>query len=186
VAREAREDSKKREIENLGGLRAYNSFKFETYKRTLTNSKLVDGLKKFDPAKDNAFIFGSAGCGKTHIATAAIRGHGTGRVVKSVDILSDLYRADLSERDGILDKYATLSPVVIDDIGTEKDTEFAVQSFLTIIDRRWMNLRNGLIVTSNLGPNDLTKKFGDDRIVSRLVDMCEFYSLTGSKDYRIK
>ena len=78
-----------------------------------------------------------------------------------------------------------LPVLVIDDLGIGRDTEFAFQTLYEIVDGRYMAMKGGLIVTSNLSLDDLAAKLGDDRIPSRLASMCKVIRMTGA-DKRVK
>jgi hypothetical protein len=74
-------------------------------------------------------------------------------------------------------------PLILDDIGTEKPSEWAQQNIFLIIDRRYETLRQ-TIFTSNLSLDELSERLGD-RITSRIAEMCKVIELKG-KDRRIK
>ena len=73
----------------------------------------------------------------------------------------------------IMSRYSKIPVLGIDDIGIEKHTEFVIGVIYEIIDYRYMNRPGGLIVTSNLSLSELAQKLGDDRIPSRLAQMCK-------------
>lgn len=173
------------DIERLGGLRGVKTFTWGNLRPTKGNQDAMAALKEFPGKTANVFLFGPAGCGKTHMATAAIQA--CGRIVRAAKLIQDM-RDEVMDRNPAmtLDDYAKAFPLVIDDLGAGKDTEFSVAYLLSVIDRRWMDMRDGLIVTSNLSPDQLTVKFGDDRIVSRLAGMCRIFNLKGETDGRVR
>ena len=63
--------------------------------------------------------------------------------------------------------------LIFDDFGTGKSTDWTDEILFSIINHRYNNEGKGecTLVTSNFKPNELSKKM-DDRIVSRLLDMC--------------
>ncbi|MFH2114134.1 MAG: ATP-binding protein [Spirochaetota bacterium] len=180
-------EEKRQEQERLGGLRPYLKFTFQGFRGTQGNGHALCACKAFNPNESNIFLHGPAGTGKTHLATAAVRGH-NGVVYSAMEMFCAIRQAVMEspamEEEMIED--ISLEPViVVDDLGTEKDSEFVVSVLLRIIDRRWRDMRNGLIITSNLNPTDLGMKLGDDRIMSRLAGMCKFFSLAGEADGRL-
>lgn len=176
------------DVERLGGQRGYDDFRFEAFRATPKNSEAVEALKLFNPGKENVFLWGPAGTGKSHLATAAARLHKKARVIRCIDLLKKSRQAARSDNpykiDEFEDEFSKISPLVIDDMGAEKDTEFSVSTLLSIVDRRWMGKVNGLIVTSNLSPDDLSGKLGDDRIMSRIYGMSKVFKIDGP-DHRI-
>lgn len=89
------------------------------------------------------------------------------------------------EESELINDYADILVLMIDDLGVSKETEFSSQVLYEIIDRRYMAMRGGLIITSNLSLDEFCEKTGDDRIASRLAQMCNIITLTG-KDHRLK
>ena len=78
-----------------------------------------------------------------------------------------------------LDPY---SPLVIDDLGVEKPSEWVVEQLYRIVDERY-RMRQQLVVTTNCSGRELRDRLGD-RVVSRLVEMCVPVKMTGG-DYRL-
>lgn len=159
--------SKKQSIENeyarLGGKFQYDNFTEEKY-----DDKEM--LKKIDISKNNYYIFGETGVGKTHFATAIIRRDYKGRV-KNLSQISRQVREseDATQEDKII-KELCVGPLVLDDIGNEKYTEFMSNLLFEIIDRRLCNMQYGLIITSNLDPENLSQLVGY-RTVSRIMGL---------------
>lgn len=73
--------------------------------------------------------------------------------------------------------------LIFDDFGTGKSTDWTDEILFSIINHRYNNEGKGecTLVTSNFKPNELSKKM-DDRIVSRLLDMCDV--VVFKKQYR--
>lgn len=92
---------------------------------------------------------------------------------------------DPREKEREIERLSNVPVFVVDDLGVQKDTEHALTVLYEILDRRDMNLRHGLIVTSNLPLDMLAKKMGDDRITSRIAGMCRVVKV-GWDDHRMK
>ncbi len=184
----------------LGGEFAKSKFTLGSLAKNGKNEALVRAADSFNPKTDNFFIYGPVGCGKTHIATA-IAANFNGIVVKP----SQLFRAgrkfmtDGSVDEGDLVKllsgwklstarYYALPPqvLVIDDLGTEKITDWNESFMQEILDARIGTASNGLVVTSNLSLDELSARLGGDRLTSRLAGLCKVFSLAGEPDRRIK
>jgi DNA replication protein DnaC len=160
--------------------------------RTIAIDALADGR--------GLFITGSPGTGKTHLAVAALAYHiprqqkiDVGRTLlqdvkydflPSVEFFLELkasFSQDLGEAE-ILKKYSG-GILLFDDVGSEKVSDWSRQMFYTLIDRRYRSMSQ-TIITSNMNLEQLSESI-DDRISSRIVEMCEVISLTGS-DWRLK
>jgi DNA replication protein DnaC len=169
----------KADCARMGGPRAVAEFTLDKYR----NKVAIENCAGYP--KQGLFLFGPTGCGKTHLATALVRKYENGRVVKPTDILRKMRACEkATQEEALIDSYAS-GALVIDDLGIEKTTEFAATTLYEIFDRRWMTDPSGLIVTSNVGMNDLAKKIGDDRIISRIAGMCKTVKIEGA-DGRLK
>lgn len=73
--------------------------------------------------------------------------------------------------------------LVIDDIGAEKITEWAIERLYIIINKAYER-GHIVIIATNLAPDELREKYGD-RIFSRLNEMCTLLELDG-EDRRMK
>lgn len=152
------------------------------------------------------FICGPVGVGKTHvIATMAahvIRNNpkwyllnGNARqsrvewpfFVTAPDMLMEIRatfskHVDQSESD-IINHYANMRCLIIDDLGTEKTSEWTLQVLYQILNGRYVGMRQ-TVITSNFSINELKNRVGV-RIASRLAEMCEEVELSG-KDRRLQ
>ena len=73
--------------------------------------------------------------------------------------------------------------LILDDLGVEKTTEWALQALYVVVNRRYLDGRQ-TIITSNLTLDEVREKLGD-RIASRIVGMCHPVRLTG-RDRRLQ
>lgn len=83
----------------------------------------------------------------------------------------------------ILDHYGSVDLLVLDDLGSEKPTEWSLQIMQMIINDRYEGLLP-TIITSNLGLKALSEQL-DDRIASRIYEMSNLVSF-GNEDHRLK
>lgn len=164
IAKQEAEARRLDDIKRLGGVRQYEDFKAENY----TNTPVLDAMKNYP--QENYYLWGIAGSGKTHAAVAVARKVPNVRVIRMAEI-SRLFRKDISaeQEERYLEQLATI-PLVLDDLGAEKMTEFLRGIFFEIIDRRWSNRTGGLIITANLNLPQLAGIVGD-RTTSRLVGL---------------
>ena len=101
-----------------------------------------------------------------------------------------IYRAcrglkDGQEEQAAINKFRDIPYLVVDDLGSDKKTDWSFSTLYEIIDGRDMYERTGMIITSNLSLGDLAARLDDDRIISRINGMCKIIQLTG-KDGRDK
>ena len=85
--------------------------------------------------------------------------------------------------ESVVEKYSRCPILVLDDLGVEKTTEWALQTLYIILNNRYSNYMQ-TIITSNLTIEALQDKLGD-RIASRIVGMCKMVKLTG-RDRRLQ
>lgn len=171
----------KAEMERLGGIRAYEDFTAEKY----TNKTLLAALGGFP--KENYYLWGKAGSGKTHAAVAILRGVSNARVVRMGQISREIRSCDDPEaEESIINKYATI-PLLLDDLGSEKATEFLQNVLFEIMDRRWQSKQGGLIITANMNIDKLGAIIGD-RTASRIAGLVGANNTLelSSADYRLK
>lgn len=76
--------------------------------------------------------------------------------------------------------------VVLDDLGAERSTDYALEKVYNIIDRRYRKCLP-MIITTNLSIQDMAQE--EDvrykRIYNRLIEVCEPVQITGT-DRRVK
>ena len=136
------------------------------------------------------YISGGVGSGKSRMAATiafeAMRDGPAVAFIHAADLFDRLRQAEfkpLGEEDPFrLERLARSRLMVIDDLGVEKSTEFTITRLLMLLEKRhWRS--NPTIITSNLDLDELAKKFGDDRIPSRLVDWADLATIHAT-DYR--
>lgn len=175
--------------------RSLTAWQTETEEQRLALSAALHFLDDAAPRR-SLFIVGDIGCGKTFLASCMARDkHRRGRSVRWArvgDILADIRRSFNSREDSDpLARYKQTACLVLDDLGKERPTEWAVEQLFSLIDSRY-NAGLPLIVTSNYGGADLVRRLtpatawdekGDPTtgraIVDRLCAMCEVVTLTG-------
>lgn len=179
---------------SLGGQKAFEEYTFDKMVRTSINGAVIDRLKRFNPAKDNIYLTGPRGAGKSHLAGACKRKW----VLSGVHCKTVFVDDALSEARAFIQNHKIqrdmiesfiVSPILsLEDMGVEKPTEFALNFLYQIINGRYLDKRAGLIVTSNestMGLEDIWARTDPHgRIPSRLREMCVELSLVGEKDWR--
>lgn len=180
-------EKRQSEILRLGGLRAYETYKLDLFKpKSEAQNVALEACRSFDPKADNLMLIGPAGTGKTHLAVGAARKfHGV--VWKPMEIARKVRAQEGAEKESkVIGNLIECPAIVIDDLGVEKPTEWLTVLLFEIVDGRYQSMRGGLIITANVGLDGLAQRLGDDRISSRLAQMCKRFSFAGVDDARIK
>ena len=144
-------------------------------------------VEKFDEMKKGhkgLLLFGSVGVGKTFasacIANALIE-HGVPCMVTNFPRLINTMESMRDHREAFLDSLNEYDLLVIDDLASERKTEYMQEFVMQIIDAR---NRSGLpiIVTTNLTGDELKNPsdMQNQRIYSRLFEMCVPIEVKGS------
>ncbi len=190
----AKRAAKEREYaaECVGGFRALDEFKAENFIPSAVTAAAFEAAKGFDTSVDGLYLHGSTGSGKSHLATVAARKtfnlpNWRGQIITTtpMEISRRLRACDggAAEEEAIQD-IINCKTLVIEDIGVAKDTEFLISTMYEIINGRYQRYAGGLIVTSNLSLSELARKLNDDRVSSRISQMCKIFNFAGERDHR--
>jgi len=136
------------------------------------NDKLVLECKK--DIDQGIFLTGKTGCGKTHLAVAMLRElakEDKPSMFKNVSELLLEIRGSFREgsettEQELVEKYSAAPVLVLDDLGSEKSSEFAINTLYIIINHRDQELLP-TIITSNLTLEQVETKL-NARIASRV------------------
>jgi len=157
----------------------------------------------YSPGNRGLLLWGLAGRGKTHLACALVRHFAlerglTSRFVDFFHLLGDIKAGfhDGRSQEDLIGPLVEPEVLVIDELGKGKASEWEVSVLDQIVSRRY-NAGRTLIATTNYDPSEdperasqadrgvarLTDRGIDDRIFSRLKEMCDFREVAGP-DYR--
>jgi DNA replication protein DnaC len=138
---------------------------------------VVEPLERWDHKAPGWLLTGGVGAGKTHLAAALCHHlaklHVPARMVKAPGLLQMIRRtydrdtADDARYD--LRRLDEARVLVLDDLGTERVTDWAQEQLHTLVDG-WYEAGRPLMVTTNLDLEQLAAQLGD-RIASRLSEM---------------
>ena len=174
---------------------AYRECSFDNYKG---NEKLINDLKSI--TVEGVVLRGNTGCGKTHLAIAMAKQiptedkqqRGSWETIPGTlfttapELLLKIrsaFRDDAKQsEEQLIDYYSGCELLILDDLGSEKTSEFAVTTLYVIIDRRIRDCRK-TIITTNMSQQEIEQTFGA-RIASRLSGMVNIK--INMPDYRKK
>ncbi|MDP8972463.1 MAG: ATP-binding protein [Actinomycetota bacterium] len=135
------------------------------------------------------YFCGGVGTGKTHLAVAVMNELIRRKRVPSLfvtvpellDNLRETYNKPGRNLDEWMDAVQNAEFLVLDDLGSERTTEWVRERIFVIVNHRY---REALptVFTSNIGPKDLAEQLGE-RTASRIIAMCDWIALEGD-DYR--
>ena len=155
-------------------------------------AKVMDYIinwKENREAGRGVYFCGDVGTGKTHLAVAVMNELIKRKRVPSLfvtvpellDNLRGTYNDPGRNLDEWMDAVKNADFLVLDDLGSEKPTEWVRERLFVVINHRYREQLPTLF-TSNIGPKDLAAQLGE-RTASRIIAMCDWISLEG-EDYR--
>lgn len=186
---------------------------FETFELTEENQKAAMLCQKYadnfreklprynpNPGRNGLFITGPKGTGKTHLVAAIankLMNQGIPVICMTmIDLLERIKSTytDTRQRFGggydaadILDAYTDVSLLIIDDLGKEQATEWAISKIYAIINARYEALMPTIITTNyseadlirRLTPKETNDDTTADATIDRLREMCAAIITTG-------
>lgn len=179
-----RQDNPEKFLSAVGVGKRHLSCSFGNYKG---GDKIKAVCMSFFNNPFDLVLSGGAGTGKTHLAVAILRelvracrvldGEGgyckpdrKGCFISVPELLSEI-RATYGDPNGdeqsLIDTYASVKYLVLDDLGAEKSTEWSISTLYLIIDRRYREMLP-TIVTTNLTLDEIGQGLSR-RIASRLA-----------------
>lgn len=160
----------------------YRDKYFETFSLDSRSSSVEAAFliaKRASEQGGSLILSGGVGTGKTHLACAmALDAIDKGRSVE-FRTATDLRRrlksfGDDGEYEAVLDRCCSCSLFILDDVGTEKITEWGAEQVYAIINARYNDVLQTVITTNITTPDDLAAHMEPmgERIISRLSQMC--------------
>lgn len=153
---------------------------------TVMCKKYVSRWEKARDEKIGLLFYGAVGTGKTFyavsIANALIDKNVSAKVTSITEIISQMQTMDDGARRRTLENLNKVSLLVLDDIGSERDTSYGLEQAFMIIDGRY-NSGLPLIATTNCTLEELQNpsNIAYKRIYDRVLEMCSAHiEVTGS------
>jgi DNA replication protein DnaC len=195
----ARRDARVATLRERSGLskrmRGYTLGNFKPYVSNTAGrarTKVDEYLENWEENREagrGLYFCGGIGTGKTHLAVAVMNELMRKKRVPSLfvtvpellDNLRETYNKPGRNLDEWMDAVQNADFLVLDDLGSERATEWVRERIFVIVNHRY---REALptVFTSNTGPKDLAEKLGE-RTASRIIAMCDWIALEG-EDYR--
>lgn len=180
--------------------RKYQELNFENFSIDLNNKNAVKMANDYinknkDKILSNGLIImGESGVGKTHLAAAIanklIENDKIvlmGRLTTLLDMIKETFRDNTKSENELIELYSNVDMIIIDDLGTEKISSWALEKLYTIIQNRF---ENGLpiIITTRFDKKGLISRFSYsndqdliDATISKLYQMCYGITLKSMK-----
>lgn len=195
-AREAEEKRKRDRLQYLDSMRRTGFPDAEMREWTFAKSDHTDQkneniarryVANFDAMRSQGtglLLCGQVGTGKSFLAAAIANeliSQGTPCLMTNFSRIISRISEKFGGDQQYLDNLNRFDLLIIDDLGTERDTEFTWEKVMNVVDARY---RAGLplIVTTNLSPKDLydPSDIRRQRVFSRLKEMCIFLEVNGA------
>lgn len=190
--------------------RRFLSKTFDSFELTMHNRAAVTAVRRYadnferhypkksmsqELGRNGLFISGPTGTGKTHLVAAIanqLMAEGTPVICMTmIDLLERIkrtYRQEGVDEGEVLSVYKTVPLLIIDDMGKEPPTEWAISTIYNIINGRYEDCMP-IIITTNYTDKDLISRMtprntGDsvtaEATIDRLMEMCMGIVLKGS------
>lgn len=178
------------EMQRLNALRKsslieekFRSATLANFQKTEDNQKLYAVAKKYienfpqmEQENQGLLFYGVVGTGKSFTAACIaneLLNNRTSVVMTSfVKILQEIQKPQTDESE-FMAKLNSPRLLIIDDLGTERNTEYALEKVYNVIDSRY-RVRKPLILTTNLSLQEMqdTPDIRYKRIYDRIFEMC--------------
>ncbi|MDI9600122.1 MAG: ATP-binding protein [Acidobacteriota bacterium] len=148
----------------------YEGASFASFAAHTPSQRLALELLR-DRAGEGVMLIGDAGCGKTHLACAAISVGPPGSLfANTTTLLDDVRRGFGGEGQGLFARALSAPLLALDDLGSEAVTDWVRDRLYALINHRWDHCLP-LLVTTNVLAADLAERIGQG-VTSRIAGCC--------------
>ena len=179
----------------------FQNLNFENFNSNSENELAIviakDYVNKNITSRDTngLIIMGKSGVGKTHLAASIanklIENDKIvlmGRLTTLLDMIKETFKDNTKSENELIELYSNVDMIIIDDLGTEKISNWALEKLYTIIENRNEN-RLPIIITTRFDKQGLIERFSKcqdeqlvDAIISKLYQMCYGVTLKNIKE----
>lgn len=193
---ERRADRRRRALRELAAIdRRYATATLESYDCPPGDRVALDLVAAWDPGPRGLYLHGAPGAGKTHLAFGLARkliDGGVSVFVCEWTRLLQRFKATFDGRGGevaedIHRAIERADVVVIDDFGSAKATDWAIEQAWSIVHGRYQSAKP-LVLTCNFNLGELRQRIGGvdgARIASRLAEIATRVEVR-AQDYRLR
>lgn len=180
--------------------RKFQNLNFENFNSNSENELAIAIAKDYvnknikSECTNGLIIMGESGVGKTHlvssIANKLIENDKIvlmGRLTTLLDMIKETFKDNTKSENELIELYSNVDIIIIDDLGTEKISNWALEKLYTIIENRNEN-RLPIIITTRFDKQGLIERFSQsqdeqlvDAIISKLYEMCYGVTLKNMK-----
>lgn len=166
-------------------------YNFDNFKATDINKKVIEIAKDYtkkcieNKQENGLIITGDSGVGKTHLAASILNELIEedklvlmGRLTLLLDMIKETFKDNSKSENELIELFSNIDMVVIDDLGTEKISQWALDKLYTIIENRNEN-KLPTIITTKFDKERLLHRFKQsndkelsDAIIQKLYQMC--------------
>lgn len=149
----------------------------------------ADNFRIFKEQGKGLLLHGGVGTGKTYAAACIVNALiDTGcscMMTNFARVLNTLW--SIEDKQGYIDSLNQFDLLVLDDLGTERRSEYAQEQVFNVVDSRY-RAKLPLIITTNLTMQELIApdNIGNGRIYDRVLEMCHPIEVSGKSRRRQK
>ena len=165
-----------------------SNFEIDAYQKSQVSKTARRYVEKWEEVKNKnigIILTGGVGTGKTFYAGCIANAIIDKGFSVQMFSLSDIINADFDDKKELLADVERVSLLVLDDIGTERQTSYGYEIVEQVIDTRYQ-VRKPIIVTTNLSMDKIRTALDiqQTRMYDRILEMCPIQIAVTGKSKR--